>query len=144
MYRGMHLLNFADNHDVTRAASILSNPAHLPLMYTLMFGMPGIPCVYYGSEWGAKADKKDGDPALRPCFDAPESNALTAHIARLAKAHKECRALRYGDLKVPVLTNKQCIIQRDFEGERVFIAINADNCEYVAHFDAGYDAHGDE
>ena len=138
MYRGMHLLNFADNHDVTRAASILANPAHLPLMYTLMFGMPGIPCIYYGSEWGTKADKKDGDPALRPSFDAPETNELTEHIARLAKAFRECKALRYGDLKVPVLTNKQCIIQRDFEGERVFIAVNADGCEYTAHFDAGY------
>ena len=137
-YRGMHLLCFADNHDVTRIASILSNPAHLPLVYTMLFGMTGIPCVYYGSEWGAKADKKDGDPALRPAFDAPESNWLTEHIQRLAKAHRECKALCYGDLKIPVLTNKQCIIQRDFDGERVFVAINADDQPYTAHFDAGY------
>lgn len=34
--------------------------------------MPGIPCVYYGSEWGAKADKSQGDPALRPSFKEPE------------------------------------------------------------------------
>ena len=137
-YRGMHLLCFADNHDVTRIASILSNPAHLPLVYTMLFGMPGIPCVYYGSEWGVKAEKSQGDPALRPEFKAPESNELTEHIKRLAKAHKECKALCYGDLKIPVLTNKQCVIQRDFEGERVFIAINADDQPYTAHFDAGY------
>ena len=138
MYRGLHLLCFADNHDVTRIASILSNPAHLPLVYTMIFGMPGIPCVYYGSEWGAKADKKDGDPALRPSFDKPETNDLTEHIRRLAKAHRECKSLCYGDIKIPVLTNKQCIIQRDFEGERVFVAINADDQPYTAHFDAGY------
>ncbi len=137
-YRGLHLLCFADNHDVTRVASILSNPAHLPLIYTMLFGMPGIPCVYYGSEWGAKADKKDGDPALRPCFEAPESNWLTEHISRLAKAHRESKALCYGDIKIPVLTNKQCVIQRDFDGERVLVAINADDQPYTAHFDAGY------
>ena len=138
MYRGLHLLNFADNHDVTRIASILSNPAHLPLVYTLLFGMPGIPCIYYGSEWGVHGDKKDGDPSLRPCFDAPESNELTALIRRLADAHKSCKALCYGDLTVPVLTNQQCILQRDYDGERVFVAINASDQPYTAHFNAGY------
>ena len=138
MYRGMHLLCFADNHDVTRIASILSNPAHLPLVYTLLFGMPDIPCIYYGSEWGTRAEKKDGDPALRPCFEKPERNELTEHITRLAHAHRSCKALCYGDLKIPVLTNQQCIIQRDYDGERVFVAINASDQPYTAHFDAGY------
>ena len=137
-YRGMHLLCFADNHDVTRIASILSNPAHLPLVYTILFGMPGIPCIYYGSEWGAQAHKNQGDPALRPCFDKPEENDLTELIRRLAHAHRECKALCYGDLKVPVLTNQQCVIQRDCDGERVFVAVNASDQPYTAHFDAGY------
>ena len=137
MYKGMHLLCFADNHDVTRIASILTNPKHLPLVYTMLFGMPGIPCIYYGSEWGAKAEKKDGDPALRPAFDKPQSNELTEHIKRLAKAHRESKALCYGDIKIPVLTNKQCVLQRDFDGERVFVAINADDQPFTAYFDAG-------
>lgn len=137
-YRGMHLLCFADNHDVTRIASILTNPDHLPLVYTMLFGMPGIPCVYYGSEWGEKALKSQGDPALRPCFDEPQHNDLTDLIAALAKAHRSSKALCYGDIKIPVLTNKQCIIQRDFEDERIFVAINADSAPYTAHFDAGY------
>ena len=46
LYKGKHLLSFVDNHDVTRVASILSNENHLPLIYALAFGMPGIPCVY--------------------------------------------------------------------------------------------------
>ena len=36
-----------------------------------------------------------------------------------------------------VLTNKQCIFERKIEGERVLVAINADEQEYTAHFDAG-------
>ena len=135
-YRGMHLLSFVDNHDVSRIASVLKNEKHLPLIYALMFAMPGIPCIYYGSEWGEKADKSQGDPALRVSFDKPRSSELTDWISALAKAHKESKALCYGSLSVPVLTNKQCIIEREFEGERVLAAINADGESFTAHFDA--------
>ena len=84
LYKGKHLFCFADNHDVTRAASVLTDPKHLPLMYGILFGMPGIPCLYYGSEWGEKADKKQGDPALRPSFEAPEWNELTDLLQAMA------------------------------------------------------------
>ncbi len=137
LYKGKHLLCFADNHDVTRVASILQNPAHLPLIYGLVFGMPGIPCLYYGSEWGVKGDKSQGDEALRPCFDHPEWNDLTDRIAAMAKAHRESEALCWGDFKDLVLTNKQTVFQRCSEHERVLVAVNADSQPYWAHFDAG-------
>ena len=78
LYRGKHLMNFVDNHDVTRIASILTNKNHLPLAYGVLFGMPGIPCIYYGSEWGEEGEKApDNDYALRPCFEEPKPNELT-------------------------------------------------------------------
>ncbi|MBO5056217.1 MAG: cyclomaltodextrinase [Lachnospiraceae bacterium] len=137
LYKGKHLFTFVDNHDVTRVASILSNEKHLPLIYALAFGMPGIPCVYYGSEWGAKANKSEGDPALRACFEEPVYNELSEWLSRLAEAKKNSRALNYGDFRSVVLTNKQCIFERKTEGERVLVAINADAEAYTAHFDAG-------
>lgn len=137
LYRGKHLLCFVDNHDVGRIASNLTNEQHLPLIYALCFGMPGIPCVYYGSEWGAKANKSEGDPALRACFDAPVENDLTAWISKLAAAKKASNALNYGDFRSVVLTNRQCIFERKTDSERVLVAINADNVPYTAHFDAG-------
>ncbi|MBD5458649.1 MAG: cyclomaltodextrinase [Lachnospiraceae bacterium] len=137
LYRGKHLLSFVDNHDVTRVASILTNEKHLPLIYALCFGMPGIPCVYYGSEWGAKAQKSEGDPALRACFDQPEWNDLCEWIHALAEAKKDSEALNYGAFRSVVLTNKQCIFERKSENERVLVAINADSERYTAHFDAG-------
>ena len=137
LYRGKHLLCFVDNHDVSRIASNLTNEQHLPLIYALCFGMPGIPCVYYGSEWGAKANKSEGDPALRACFDAPVENDLTAWISKLAAAKKASNALNYGDFRSVVLTNRQCIFERKTDSERVLVAINADNVPYPAHFDAG-------
>ncbi|MCI5492784.1 MAG: alpha-amylase family glycosyl hydrolase [Lachnospiraceae bacterium] len=137
LYKGKHLLSFVDNHDVSRIASLLTNEKHLPLIYALCFGMPGIPCVYYGSEWGAKARKEEGDPALRACFDAPVENELFDWISKLAEAKKNSPALNYGDFTSIVLTNKQCIFQRRCDSERVLVAINADGESYTAHFDAG-------
>lgn len=137
LYKGRHLLSFVDNHDVTRIASILSDERHLPLIYAAAFGMPGIPCVYYGSEWGAKADKSEGDPALRPCFEKPEFTELSEFIAKLAEAKKGSKALNYGNYRNVVLTNHQCIFERACEDERVLVAINAADQPYTAHFDAG-------
>ena len=137
LYRGYHLLSFVDNHDVTRVASVLTNKKHLPLIYALAFGMPGIPSIYYGSEWGVTGEKRQGDPALRPRIEKPEWNELTEWISKLAAAKKSSEALCYGDFRSVVLTNKQCIFERKAAGERVLVAINADDSEYVAHFNAG-------
>ena len=101
-----------------------------------MFGMPGIPTIYYGSEWGEKADKSQGDPALRPCFEKPEWNELTDHIAALCKAQKGSYALNYGGFRSLVLTNRQCVFERETENDRVIVAINADEQPFTAHFDA--------
>ena len=135
--RGGHLLSFVDNHDVTRIATILQNKKHLPLIYAMTFGMPGIPCVYYGSEWGAEGDKANGDPALRPSFDAPVENELTEFIAKLSEAKKHSDALCNGSLRSVLLTNKQCIFERKTDNERVMVAINMDSNPFDAHFDAG-------
>ena len=137
LYKGKHMLSFVDNHDVTRVASILNNPAHLPLIYGMIFGMPGIPCIYYGSEWGAKGDKKDGDPALRLSYEKPEWTGLTDTISRMAEARKASKALQYGAFRSVLLTNRQCIFERCCEQERVLVAVNADENEFMAHFDAG-------
>lgn len=137
LYKNRHLLCFADNHDVTRIASIIQNPQHLELLYALLFSMPGIPCLYYGSEWGAKGVKGGGDDApLRPCFDKPEETALTGWIARLAALHREQPALCYGDYRTLCLTNEQLVFRRRFENQTVIVAINAAEQPYTAHFDA--------
>lgn len=137
LYKGKHFLSFVDNHDVTRVASILTNENHLPLIYAIAFGMPGIPCIYYGSEWGAKARKEDGDPALRASFEKPEWNTLTDFLAKLAEAKKHSNALNYGDFHSILLTNRQCIFERKTDTERVLVAINADAVPYHADFNAG-------
>jgi glycosidase len=137
LYRGYHLLSFVDNHDVSRIAGILKDPALVKIAYTIMFGMPGIPQIYYGSEWGYAAEKSQGDPALRPAFDAPEWNDLTDYVAGLTKGWIATPALHYGDIRSLVLENTHCIFERYLsEEERVMIAVNLDDGDYTFHFDA--------
>ena len=138
LYKGAHLLSFLDNHDVTRIASQLNEPRHLPLAYALMFGMPGVPAVYYGSEWGLQGSKQAGsDASLRPALEKGEWNELADWIARLAAAKHGSRALCQGGYRNVVLTNRQIIFERKCEDERVLVAVNADAEPYIAHFDAG-------
>ena len=139
LYKGKHMLSFVDNHDVSRIASVINNEKNLPLAYAFIFGMPGIPCVYYGSEWGFKADKSQGDPALRPYFENYEENALTDIIAGYAKVKKECKALNYGNFYSLLLTNRQCVFGRWTEEETVLVGINIDDNEFKADFNAGAD-----
>lgn len=135
--RGSHLLSFCDNHDVTRIASIINDERYLPLVYALVFTMPGIPIVYYGSEWGAKGDKSQGDQALRPCFDEPVWNDLCSIISKLAEIKVNSKALNYGGIKSLLLQNEQCIFERAYEDERIIVAINMSENDYMAYFDAG-------
>lgn len=134
IYRGKHLMTFADNHDVTRLASILTNKKHIPLAYGLMLGMPGIPCLYYGSEWGQEGEKApDNDYALRPCFEKPMPNELTDYIKKLIAVRQGSDALCNGAYKNVVIQNHQLIFERQSDRERVLAAINASDQPYTAY-----------
>ena len=138
LYKGAHLLSFLDNHDVNRIASQLTDKNHLYPAYALMFGMPGTPAIYYGSEWGIQGERSNNsDDGLRPALELPEWNQLTDWISKLAEAKKNSEALCYGSYRNVMLTNKQMIFERKTDSERVLVAINAENQPYVAHFDAG-------
>ena len=136
IYRGKHLMTFVDNHDVTRIASILTNKNHLPLAYGLLFGMPGIPCIYYGSEWGIECKKQGRDEEIRPRLEKPEWNKLSDAIAAYAKAHHTHPALYNGGYANLLVRDKQLIFERSCDEERVIVAINADSNTFHADFNA--------
>lgn len=141
IYPGKHLLCFVDNHDVSRVASILTNKKHIPLIYTVLFGMPGIPCIYYGSEWGIEGNKGGGDDwCLRPEVEMPEWNELTDYITKLGKIKKEHPALSYGDYEKKYLTNKQCIFERHCDAETLWICINCEENAHTAYFNGNFKA----
>lgn len=134
IYRGKHLMSFVDNHDVTRIASILTNKNHLPLTYGLLLGMPGVPCIYYGSEWGEEGVKApNNDYALRPCFEEPKPNELTEEIKKMIHVRTGSNALCHGSYRNVVLTNHQLIFEHRTDDERMLVAINASDAPFTAH-----------
>lgn len=139
MYKGAHLLSFADNYRQNRIASLLTDKKHLPLIYGMLFAMPGIPCIYCGSEWGItdEEDTASHVTGLDHRLLSPQQTGLTDFIARLAEIKKTSDALNYGSFRSVLLANRQCIFERKADRERLLIAINADGAPFDAHFDAG-------
>ena len=137
LYRGKHLMNFVDNHDVTRIASILTNDKHLPLVYGMLFTIPGIPCIYYGSEWGVRGEKTpQNDYDLRPNFKVPEWNNLTTWIQTLSAIFERHEALSNGSFTNILVTNQQYIYERKTDKQRILIAINSVDQPYQANHGA--------
>lgn len=127
LYTGKSLMNFVDNHDVERAATALREKRNLLNLYTLLFTMPGIPCLYYGSEYGAEGDKSENDYKLRPSFSAIDRAAYPAlyeHIAALCTFRKTSRALAYGSYCKATLQNTNFSFVREADGEKLIVAVN--------------------
>lgn len=136
LYTGKHLIDFVDNHDVPRIATQLADKNQLKPLYGLLFGMAGVPCVYYGSEWGIEGEQKFGDHELRPALEEPEWNELTDWISELAKARSVSKAIVWGSYEQLQVTPQQLVFRRCFEDERVIVAVNAASEPAVVHFDA--------
>ena len=139
LYQGLPLYSFVDNHDVMRIATQLTDEKHLPLIYALMFAMPGVPSVYYGSEWGIEGFKEPGsDDSLRPRV-RPEDlkqGELYKYIAKLSEVRKDSQALKDGGYR-EIRTEQDIIaFEREAGEERIIIALNAGPEEYTLHFDA--------
>lgn len=79
--------------------------------------MPGIPCIYYGSEWGIEGKKNWNDTDLRPEIKVFEWNELTDTIQKLINLKHTHSALSYGDYTQIGITNTACIYQRQDEKE---------------------------
>jgi glycosidase len=125
------LYSFADNHDVSRVASMLKDPAELLALYVLMFSMPGIPSIYYGSEFGVRGRKEDQDAALRPALNL---NELLAHgerldlyeaLKKLIKIRKQHPSFFDGAYRQLLLSNEQFAFSRDLQSGFAITVINA-------------------
>lgn len=128
---GGKLYTFVDNHDEDRIASKVNSKAHLVPVYQLLFTLPGIPSVYYGSEWGIEGRRsRTSDTVLRPALNLSEmnreSNELCEQIRFLAGIHKTEPAFHGGTYKELLLTNRQYAFSRSGEGSTVISAVNND------------------
>lgn len=143
IYRDLRLYNFADNHDVNRVASLLQRQPDLAPLYALLFSMPGVPSVYYGSEWGITGEKRDGnDRVLRPALTLPPSPDvnrqpwLPSYIARLAEIRLGSRALTDGDYRQVHVASEQFAFCRRVDEDVAVVTVNAGGDEIVVQLEA--------
>ena len=107
--REVHLYSFADNHDVERIHTKLREKMHFFPVHVLLYTLPGIPSVYYGSEFGIDGRKERGsDASLRPCLNLEEllskKNPCLDLIRALGEIHSKEPALSYGEYRELALT----------------------------------------
>lgn len=140
----LDLYNFVDNHDVERIHTKLQNKAHFAPVHVLLYTLPGVPSIYYGSEFGIDGKKeKFSDASLRPALDlkdyadAVTKNPCTALIAALGKVRQGTPALSYGSYSELALTNRQFAFARDLDGVRVIVTVNNDDSEAKMNLPTG-------
>lgn len=99
-----YFVTFLDNHDVKERIRYVdpTDPTKFDDQVTLglacLYCLPGIPCLYYGTEQGLHG--AGSDPAVRealwggPGFD--ESSDFYQHIQQITSVRAQQSALRYG------------------------------------------------
>lgn len=133
MNKSLCLYNFSDNHDVERIYTKLINKRHFTTVHILLYTLPGIPSIYYGSELGIEGRKeKHSDESLRPALsfeqyeNLQKNNPFFELISALGKIRQEEKALSYGDYKELLLTNRQYAFSRKTGDYSVIVTVNND------------------
>ena len=136
----LKLYSFVDNHDVEHIYTKLNNKAHFLPVHVMLYTLPGIPSLYYGSEFGIEGKKEQfSDDSLRPALDledykdAVETNPCTKLIAALGKIRQNTPALCYGDYRELLLQTTHFAYARTLEGKAVIVTVN--NAENDVHMD---------
>ncbi len=132
MYRDLALYNFVDNHDQDRVASHLPESRLLYPLHLLLFTMPGVPSIYYGSEWGLAGRRRPGDDSpVRPELDLATAATeglepeLATSIARFARLRGDVEALRRGSYRQLLVAAEQLGFARETAGQAAVVLLNA-------------------
>lgn len=133
VYKNLLLYSFVDNHDVDRIASTLKDENHLYPLYCLLFTMPGIPSIYYGSEWAVSGKKSNySDMPLRPSAETiskSSSHHLQHTIKQLSEIRKQSDGLKYGNYNPLFNNHQQIVFSRESKKEKVIVAVNSEDKE---------------
>lgn len=112
-------VNFLDNHDIERM-SARAGEATVRQSLAALFTLPGLPCVYYGTEAGLKGAREDMFGGADP--EAPLARFLRSLIA-FRKAHK---ALSRGKFRLERVSHGPGLLawSSAYKGERLLSVFN--------------------
>ena len=142
--KNLKLYTFVDNHDVERIYTKLNNKAHFEPVHVMLYTLPGIPSLYYGSEFGIEGRKeRHSDDSIRPALnyddykDAIRTNPCTRLIATLGKLRRNIKALCYGEYKQLELQTTHFAYARILDGKSVITTVNNGDHEVNMNLEAG-------
>jgi cyclomaltodextrinase / maltogenic alpha-amylase / neopullulanase len=131
-------LTFVGNHDVTRIASRLDDPAHVAHALVVLMTVAGTPCVYYGDEQGFRGVKEErvgGDDAIRPAFP-DEPSGLSPLGAPVLDLHRRLLSLRRrhawlhrARTTVDHVTNDHVVYTSRLGDDAITVALNVSDVE---------------
>ena len=142
LYKYAPLYNFLDNHDVNRVVSEIKDPEKkIYLIYGLLFAVPGIPSIYYGSEFALKGKRGNWDdyelrPSLPPFSPVPDFakpsfdfSFLPQAIKQFSEIRKNSKALIFGNYIEEKVSDRQFVFSRNFQEEKIVVVCNSgDKC----------------
>ncbi|KAK3278830.1 hypothetical protein CYMTET_13260 [Cymbomonas tetramitiformis] len=135
LYGGLHLLEFVGNHDVQRLTSRLQEPGdHVLAHGALLFAAGGMPCLYYGDEYGMKGlGTKDGGalndadlrkPALAPQQLTAEGQTMIKAVALMLEIRRQYACFQQGRVTVLANSNEQLAVVREDENHIGLVLFN--------------------
>ena len=92
----MHLFSFADNHGVTRIASILQDKKQLDACTPCCSACRVSPACTTAASGAPRAKSTRETPLCAPCFEKPLENELTEFLGKLSRIKSSCVALKDG------------------------------------------------
>ena len=124
----------------------LNKKEHFAPVHVLLYTLPGIPSIYYGSEFAIEGRKERGsDASLRPALNLSDftssygENEATKLICRLGEIRQQTKVLSYGAYRELVLTNRQYAFAREKDGEVAIVTVNNDDKEAALRVPCGRD-----
>jgi len=143
-------VTFADNHDVWRLRGELDDALAAQIALVAALTTDGIPALYYGTEQDldGTAHHLSREPLWESGFR--EDGATFRFLQRLIALRRRSPALRYGALTVRYLSESggadpepaedagMLAYERDFEGERILVVINAAITSSSARVDTAF------
>lgn len=134
VYKDSFLYNFLDNHDVNRISSTLQDSHWIHTALILLYTIPGIPSIYYGSEFGLKGKRDEwSDAMLRPSASDIHSSekdlSIEETIQKLALIRSQSKALQEGHYKTLHISSELLVFERSVQNERAIVVVNISDAD---------------
>lgn len=115
-------LNVLDSHDVSRYLTLCGeNTDKMELTVLLQMTFPGMPCVFYGDEKGLSGTAESEYRQAMAWEKYHPMEDIYRSIIALRKAHP---ALRYGNFRTIVASNKVYSYSRTWNDKRITVTMN--------------------